>query len=631
MPTDEKRYSDLAKQLKNFDYVIIDTCSLMDENFPDWMNVFEKAKKEYIDHVSDEFHAFVPYRCYEELKKHAKVKSKLPEFVEKKIAAKRALRIVKWAKFRKIIEITKKDKKENYADNAITVQVIHDRLTKRILVITQDKGLASDLLYWNHSQSQKGKYVAVYHLVPGGELAPNRGKTYSTREPHKPNKIKPFEKPTKREATPAPYDALSAERRLKSVLANPTYPLDKKKRDVQAHLTALAALPKERREQLPLQLTENILRRFLITGTLPQEKKIPQPVEENSNPAPDNQRPEPQTFEGEVAKLRYGDGNTIREALSQAASYHDVMFRYHSIPYNSQFHGPVDVTDLDLLEMAKALDLEVHGNGIFRVEYKGILAYVAPKNIAFRAWIDFSNVLGEKKPEKQEKSAKPARKPAETPKQEAPVKPDETPAKPKKKKAKPSGNNSPVPETTAKPKQPKAKKPQEQKPAGEPAKQEPVKTPKPPKPKKPKVEQPKPEKKVEETPKPEKKKKQPKPAPAESPAPKAETPAKPQKQPKPKKQAKPAGPNPEKIPAEPKKKSVTKPKKPQSLLEEALKADKNLKANVNNSNYPTESKIVDLKAQIERIKKLKPAEREQLGLSLESLKMMLSVLEASKK
>ena len=408
MYTEEKRYSVLARQLKNFDYLLIDTCSLMDESFPDWMNVFEKAKKEYVDDAKDDFHAYVPYRCYEELKKHAKAKEKTPELIEKQIAAKRALRIVKWAKFRKVLEITKKDKEENYADNAITVKVIHDRLDKRILVITQDKGLASDLLYWNHSQSQRGKYVAVYCIDSNGELAPNRGKTNSSREPqknYKPNTQERNAQPKQQQAQkPAPaskkpdYDAISQDKRLKALLTNPNYPMDKKKKDVQAHLEGLSSLPEEKRKPVPLLLSEGMLRQFLLTGTL-GEKKQPQPAQVKTQPQKPveepvlEEKPKEMTVDALMKKFRYGEGLSLKEAISQCGAFYNVMFRYHSIPYNAQFHGPIDLTEEDLDALARLADQSLEGNSLIHVGYKDIVLYVLPRNVTFRVWMDLSLAL----------------------------------------------------------------------------------------------------------------------------------------------------------------------------------------------------------------------------------------------
>ena len=718
MYTDEKRYSILAKQLRNYDYVIIDTCSLMDESFPDWMNVFEKAKKEYVDDADADFHAYVPYRCYEELKKHAKSKSKDPELIEKQISAKRALRIVKWAKFRKILEITKKDKEENYADNAITVKVIHDRLDKRILVITQDKGLASDLLYWNHSQSQKGKYVAVYRLVPNGELAPNRGKNVPDREPTKQDNNQPkpkikasFLRPIKKQKE---YDAVAFDRRLKALLTNPNYPLDKKKKDVRSHLDGLATLKEDKKKKLYLTLSEAGLREFLNSGKYQEKPEIKDEKPLVKEQPIQKEEPKEASLESLVKKLRYEDGNSLREAISACASYEDVMFRFHSIPYNPQFHGPVDLTDNDLLSMAKLADKALEGNTLIKVEYKNIVVYVQPRNMTFRVWLDWSKVIHkptpivqpQKAPENQKSPAKPEQKPVkpvEKKKEEQPVSSSkkelkaQEPANPKqeksaKKKEKEKPNKAPAPIASQPAEKPA---PASSEPSSPVVKQEPAKkkskaSAKPDtkqKSQEKKAEQSKPQKEKTEKAKPDVKKDAPtpnkkpskaskakkdaapkqqeqvnkeEPKPVVEPSTKTEEPkqpskkvkaqsnevkkgsekAKPSKSSKSKKEAKPVQENPkvdpkpvEEKPKQPQpalkaKKSTSKGKGKMTPFEEAKAFDARLKANISNSNYPVSSKIADLNAQLERVRKLSVEDREKLSFGIDTIKTFLKMLES---
>ena len=713
MFTEEKRYASLARLLRQFDYVIIDTCSLMDDAFPDWLNDFKETKKAYIDGTGQNFHVYVPYRCYEELKKHAGTKARTPDLIEKQIAARRALRVVQHAKFWRILEITKKDKTENYADNAITVQVIRDRLDHKILVITQDKGLASDLLYWNHSQSQKGKYLAVYKLCSDGSLAMNKGKANGPEREHnvpskpqrkEPNPPSPAPKkaPQPKVEQPKPYDASSADRRLKAILGNPNYPLLKKKADVKAHLDGLATLSSEEVASLNLMLSEGALRRFLITGKLaPEEKKAPA---KESAPAP-TPAPAP-----EKKKLYIVSDRNLKDALDGCAHHFGVMFRYHSIPYNKQFHGKIDLTDLDLHAISSELEKLLTKQPAASMEFKGLKAYAEKTPSGYQACIDFDEALKANEP-------KPAEKPAK-----AEIIEPEKPSKPKKKKAKkdntfvvveekkvaepPIEEKAPE-EKPAPKKEKKAKKPAEPKPAEkpepkkaeQPKKSEPKKAKEPKKPEEPKKapevkKEPEP-KKVEEPKKPEQPKKaskakkpaepapmkeeaQPEPKPAKpakkkaakkqeklaeepkpiepvieekkpepKPAPKKEKKAKKEEEPKPAEPAK--KPEPKKAPEvkkdpepkkakEPKKKEEPKkvpetkkePSKVADPFEEAKSFEARLRANVNNSNYPLASKIKDLKAQLERIKKLKPEQRNQLAMSADTIKMMLSMLEASK-
>lgn len=641
MPTDEKRYAELARLLMNYDYLLIDTCSLMEEAFPDWMNVFEQTKRGYLKSLKHDFHAIVPFRCYEELKNHVVNRDNTPEMIEKAIAAARALRVIKWARFKKLLEITKKDKAENYADNAITVKVIHDRLTKRILIITQDKGLASDLLYWNHSQSQFGRFVAVYQFNNEGQLVKNYGKSNPNRDNNPTTKFNPASKKLVREefhATPilkqpveaAPFDANASEQRLRALLGNPNYPLDKKKKEVQSHLDGLAKMPKQAREEAKLFFKEEDLKRFLADGVYPfvsqksakpakATKPEPTPKKAPETPSqsvqqdvglPNPATPAEEALFNKLRNLRHDDGKSLREALSKAASALQIMFRYHSIPYDPKFHGPIDLIEDDLNIIEKNLRDVFEGNRIVSIEYKKATWYVQPQKNLFRVWIALQPpeyVVIDTVPAVEE-TKKPAKNPAkkETKSAEKQPKPKKE-AKPAEKQPKPKKE-----EKTAKKAEPtpKAKKPQDNPNLIKPEGREPVKLTKRESSRKKAKAAPEQSEPTPKTPKP---KKESKPA---------------EKQPKPKKEAKPAEPQPKKKadkPAEqPKAKKLTH-------LEQALAAEPRLKANSSNPTYPLESKLKDLKAQLELVKKLKSEDRKKLTLNLDAIKAMIAKFEAEAK
>ena len=105
MYSDEIKSSSLAKYLNGFDYVIIDTCSLMEDSFPEWMDILDNAK----EYRKEQQPVYVPWQCQQELKKHAKDRSN----DSRRIAAKRAIKILRHASWRHILTITKKDKNEN--------------------------------------------------------------------------------------------------------------------------------------------------------------------------------------------------------------------------------------------------------------------------------------------------------------------------------------------------------------------------------------------------------------------------------------------------------------------------------------------------------------------------------------
>ena len=71
MYNDENRAMALAKHLNGFDYVLIDTCSLMEDAFPAWMDRLVAAQ-DYLEDSSTEI--YVPKECIEELERHSKNK-----------------------------------------------------------------------------------------------------------------------------------------------------------------------------------------------------------------------------------------------------------------------------------------------------------------------------------------------------------------------------------------------------------------------------------------------------------------------------------------------------------------------------------------------------------------------------
>ena len=101
MFSEEQYATSLAKFLSDFDYAIVDTCSLMDDAFPKWMDILHGAK----DYLNDDLRIIVPRECFEELKKHAKNK----EDAGKRIAAKSAIKIIRRAKWSKLLEVGKKE------------------------------------------------------------------------------------------------------------------------------------------------------------------------------------------------------------------------------------------------------------------------------------------------------------------------------------------------------------------------------------------------------------------------------------------------------------------------------------------------------------------------------------------
>ena len=176
MYSDENKPSALALILNHYDYVVLDTCSLMEDSFTEWLDTLSRSK----EYWNEGLQIYVPEACMVELKKHAEDKSK--ENIAKRVAAKRALKIVNRAlgaiwpnRWRKVLTLLKDETEPTFADNQIYNFVNRYRMNKSILVITQDKTLAYELREQNHLVSQKGRLVDVSKITDKGDLITNKG------------------------------------------------------------------------------------------------------------------------------------------------------------------------------------------------------------------------------------------------------------------------------------------------------------------------------------------------------------------------------------------------------------------------------------------------------------------------
>ena len=547
MYSDENKSSAVAAILNRFDYVLIDTCSLMDPACPVWMDALHNAK----DYRKKREPIIVPRRCYDELKKHSRDKT----VDSRRIAAKRGLKILRKAKWDRLLAVAKKDKNENFADNAIYVKVCADRLFSKILIITQDKSLASDLLALNKLRSQQGRPVEVYKLVSDGKMVPNLGETDDERREYR---VGGYPKPTSSTKTkPAisakggttPAEIQAADARLCAVLSNPNYPDEKKRLDAETQLQALKALTPSVKSKLKLKMDVDRIQDFLASGSVSAKTQKPQPkTEPKKAEAPKKETPKEEKPIGE--RLYYGAGKTFQLAVEDCAAHYGILFRDPSIRYFPQAHGPFDLTssDKDAI-IAQGLSVLVENEKV-AFSYKEIPMWAQKASEErFKYWIDIHFVptsleapKAEPKPEPKPKATKKPKKEAE-PKPE--VKEEPKPAPKKAPKAKPA-------EEEAKPAKPKAKK---------------VAT------------------KKEETP--------------EQPAPKKAAKAKAVKaEPK----EAPAKAEPKKAPA---KKPAAKKAEPKAeapvsdLTKKVQTADRRLSAVLPNPNYALKDKIADAKAQLE--------------------------------
>ena len=637
MYSDENKSSALARYLNTFDYVIIDTCSLMDDGFPLWMDVLRNAKT----YRKKELEILVPRRCYDELKKHARQK----ENDSKRIDAKRGLKILRHARWTHLLTLTKKDKNENFADNVIYVKVSVDRLFSKILIITQDKKLATDLRALNQLKSQSGRPIEVCKIAEGGRLLPNKGETFTPKEHKTSGKDNSTPAAKSQNKAPSEVDAiLLADSRLSAVISNATYPAEKKRADAKAQIKALEKLPDSKKAQLSLLVPMAKLQELANGGkqlpALPSKQKETVSAVKKEAEAP---KKEPKTQTPAKEKLWYGVGKTIHEGFAQCAAHYGMVFHEPTVTYFQQAHGPLDLTtkDLEAIE-AQSLPL-LKGEEKSSFNYRDMALAVQKVGANYRCWIDVNHLPAALAAVKEEKVEKKAEAPKEK-KTEAPKKAEKKAEAPKKvdapKKAKPEPK--PV-EVVA----------MEEKPAEQPAPEPKAEAVKPAKTKSVKKKQPKPEESKSEETKPEEPKaeeKAPEPKPtkkkakkAEAPVKLEEAPAEPAPEPKPKAkkstktkketaeaekvEEKPAekAEKPQQKPAQTKKTKAKKaaedkPAEPESqpkpkadpLLQKAAAADRRLNSVLPNPTYPLAEKVADLKAQRELLEQLTPEQIQTL-------------------
>jgi hypothetical protein len=547
------------------------------------------------------------------------------------------------------------------------------RIRYRCLIITQDKGLASDLRDLNSLESQRGYQVAVYKLLPDSTLDINHGmpagyvhQSYHAapdRDGAKPqhhglhglfhhDRPQKQAKPAQKDPNDAFNKVLDNDRKLAANLANPNYPSASKLNDIDAQLKAIQMLPEDRKTALKLTYNDAKLHeektkliQMKNAAKAAPAKAVPaaQTVVAKSVEAP-KAAVNPVVKEAAETKptvllqkhLYYGEGHSIDYALRMCAEHYDLLFRDPSIPYVYPVHGPIDLTTKDQDQVIAALS-----SPKAEVTLKGILFKAEKNSFGYKVYIDLHPNAAPVQPKVEPKPVKPVEaKPVSKPVSKAPAK-----APAPKAPAKPASKVEPDqlvlrPTTLSEPKPTVLKK-------------EPVhrKTPA--------------KKAVEPAPKaagtgkgatlivavPEDEGKREfierksrraaesnetiptvrpngNPRPAKKPVarPTKPAPAKPQKvaspKPAPKKVAKPVQPT--KAPAKPQ----PKPVKPQmakpvkSLLDEAKAAEKRLSANLHNPNYPKENKVRDLNAQIALVQKLNPADVKQLRYNADALKAM---------
>ena len=410
MYNEELKSSKLAQFLNDYDYVFVDTCSLMEDSFPLFMDYLSKSK----EYWKEDLQVIVLGECVEELKKHAKEKEK-----DRKIAALRALKIIRHDKWHKKAFTITKAEGSSFADNAIFTKVSGLRIHNKILVITQDKTLTTDLLKLNRLDSQKGRYLSVYRLTPHSELEKNPGengeKTFNKK--HEASSFQKVEKDNKTVAlNKAQRVIIEEDNKLAKNLSNPNYKTKNKIKDINNQLSKLNKLDANSLSALNLRFSkEDLLKK--------KEELLPSKKREKK----ENKK--------ETSSVIVTTGASPSEALKRLAlNYHSIV-RDSSVSYVGAVHGNLDLTSDDL----KKVDQLAVSKGNFSYN-KGNVTYSFEKGKEYSV---SCKSLSSKKPEEQKRSTPVSMK--EEKKKNLPPKKEEN----KKTKTTPSSvkkENKPLPQ-----------------------------------------------------------------------------------------------------------------------------------------------------------------------------------------
>ena len=410
MYNEELKSSKLAQFLNDYDYVFVDTCSLMEDSFPLFMDYLSKSK----EYWKEDLQVIVLGECVEELKKHAKEKEK-----DRKIAALRALKIIRHDKWHKKAFTITKAEGSSFADNAIFTKVSGLRIHNKILVITQDKTLTTDLLKLNRLDSQKGRYLSVYRLTPHSELEKNPGengeKTFNKK--HEASSFQKVEKDNKTVAlNKAQRVIIEEDNKLAKNLSNPNYKTKNKIKDINNQLSKLNKLDANSLSALNLRFSkEDLLKK--------KEELLP------------SKKGEKKENKKETSSVIVTTGASPSEALKRLAlNYHSIV-RDSSVSYVGAVHGNLDLTSDDL----KKVDQLAVSKGNFSYN-KGNVTYSFEKGKEYS--VSCKN-LSSKKPEEQKRSTPVSMK--EEKKKNLPPKKEEN----KKTKTTPSSvkkENKPLPQ-----------------------------------------------------------------------------------------------------------------------------------------------------------------------------------------
>lgn len=169
----------LIKDICENSKVFIDTCSLLESSFFQIESIlFKKLKKANQKLI-------VPKKVVDELNKHsASTDASLAR------AAKRALKHLAVQQQNNLISI-KGDPTDNFADNVFLTQFTRHRLKYNLTLITQDNGLAWDIMNLNTLKSQRTSHsIRVFRISKQGTLEPSGSSQQNTANKKSPLELK---------------------------------------------------------------------------------------------------------------------------------------------------------------------------------------------------------------------------------------------------------------------------------------------------------------------------------------------------------------------------------------------------------------------------------------------------------
>jgi len=158
--SEEKSKSWLASYAKDWK-IFIDTCSLLSDNINKLMLNLIPLLQENNNKL------FVPLRCVQELEKFIPDKSNITRSKKAKYIHDILLKLYKEG----IVDI-RGEKTDNFADNVFQTVFTKFRMQYKLLLITQDNNLASDIINLNKIKAVRANQVTALRLNKYGYLSP---------------------------------------------------------------------------------------------------------------------------------------------------------------------------------------------------------------------------------------------------------------------------------------------------------------------------------------------------------------------------------------------------------------------------------------------------------------------------